>query len=181
MNVRKIVLSAKLPWTNELQWIQTKPRQLVSTKMKFDIVLMNPSGPVRKCSDKLGHSTVAPVQSDTFLRYQGSQPRTSGCFMTCSTSSCSSWRPTKWSVHIKGRLMISQSKTNKQWKRRYSPPPAAELKKLAILAIQDWGTLWESGEHFFQKTMHFFLLQILRYVTIYALLRPFSDLMWGTF
>ena len=31
----------------------------------------------------------------------------------------------------------------------------AELKKVTILAIQDRGTLWGSGEHFYQKSMHF--------------------------
>ena len=34
----------------------------------------------------------------------------------------------------------------------------AELKKVAILAIQDRGTLLESGEHFYQNTTHFFFL-----------------------
>ena len=60
--------------------------------------------------------------------------------------------------------MFTSKQSTKAW--------ASELKKVAILAIQDWGTLWESGEHFYQKTMQFF--QILRYVNIYTLLRPFS-------
>ena len=34
----------------------------------------------------------------------------------------------------------------------------AELRKVAILAIQDQGTLWESGEHFDQNFSNFCLI-----------------------
>ena len=43
----------------------------------------------------------------------------------------------------------------------------------------DWGTLWQSGEHFYQKFTQ--VCKILEYVAIYALLRSFSGWMWGRF
>ena len=43
----------------------------------------------------------------------------------------------------------------------------------------DWGTLWQSGEHFYQKFTQ--VCKILGYVAIYALLRSFSGWMWGRF
>ena len=49
---------------------------------------------------------------------------------------------------------------------------ATELKKVAILAIQDRGTFWESGEHVDQTFTQICLF--LGYVAIYAVLRPFS-------
>ena len=52
------------------------------------------------------------------------------------------------------------------------PCSQAELKKIANLANQVRGTLWESGEHFDQIFTQ--LRKILGYVVIYALLRAFT-------
>ena len=49
-----------------------------------------------------------------------------------------------WTVQPRGTLPLGEL------------PPHSELEKVAILAIQDRGTLWESGEHFYQKTTNFF-------------------------
>ena len=52
---------------------------------------------------------------------------------------------------------------------------STELKKIANLANQVQGTLWESGEHFDQILTLFY--QIFESVAIYALSLPFSCLM----